>query len=174
MYLSTSTEDFPEMYLSTFQVLYKLYLSTDVVQSTPARLWLGLVLELIILGTLSLYYYVHSITIHGQEKIIRIVLKSNGNGVQRVKSSRGFQWCIACMVRKAALSRVKRTSRVHKTWTTLEKKKILKQPDQLDLIMKHRFAPPPCFAEINESYKMPEWCRPRNSFFLFATKFKTR
>ncbi len=32
MYLSTSTstEDFPEMYLSTFQVLYKLYLSTDV------------------------------------------------------------------------------------------------------------------------------------------------
>ena len=26
MYLSTSTEDFPEMYLSTFQVLYKLYL----------------------------------------------------------------------------------------------------------------------------------------------------
>ena len=31
MYLSTSTstEDFPEMYLSTFQVLYKLYLSTD-------------------------------------------------------------------------------------------------------------------------------------------------
>ena len=32
MYLSTSTstEDFPEMYLSTFQVLYKLYLSTDI------------------------------------------------------------------------------------------------------------------------------------------------
>ena len=31
MYLSTSTstDDFPEMYLSTFQVLYKLYLSTD-------------------------------------------------------------------------------------------------------------------------------------------------
>ena len=26
---STSTEDFPEMYLSTFQVLYKLYLSTE-------------------------------------------------------------------------------------------------------------------------------------------------
>ena len=34
MYLSTSTstEDFPEMYLSTFQVLYKLYLSTDVLK----------------------------------------------------------------------------------------------------------------------------------------------
>ena len=31
MYLSTSTEDFPEMYLSTFQVLYKLYLSTGLV-----------------------------------------------------------------------------------------------------------------------------------------------
>ena len=29
---STSTEDFPEMYLSTFQVLYKLYLSTDVLK----------------------------------------------------------------------------------------------------------------------------------------------
>ena len=27
-----STEDFPEMYLSTFQVLYKLYLSTDVLK----------------------------------------------------------------------------------------------------------------------------------------------
>ena len=26
----TSTQDFSEMYLSTFQVLYKLYLSTDV------------------------------------------------------------------------------------------------------------------------------------------------
>ena len=39
MYLSTSTstEDFPEMYLSTFQVLYKLYLSTDVLKySCPA------------------------------------------------------------------------------------------------------------------------------------------
>ena len=36
MYLSTSTstEDFPEMYLSTFQVLYKLYLSTKY--SCPA------------------------------------------------------------------------------------------------------------------------------------------
>ena len=34
MYLSTSTstEDLPEMYLSTFQVLYKLYLSTDVLK----------------------------------------------------------------------------------------------------------------------------------------------
>ena len=34
MYLSTSTstDDFPEMYLSTFQVLYKLYLSTDVLK----------------------------------------------------------------------------------------------------------------------------------------------
>ena len=34
MYLSTSTstEDFPEMYLSTFQVLCKLYLSTDVLK----------------------------------------------------------------------------------------------------------------------------------------------
>ena len=34
MYLSTSTStgDFPEMYLSTFQVLYKLYLSTDVLK----------------------------------------------------------------------------------------------------------------------------------------------
>ena len=34
MYLSTSTstEDFREMYLSTFQVLYKLYLSTDVLK----------------------------------------------------------------------------------------------------------------------------------------------
>ena len=34
MYLSTSTstEHFPEMYLSTFQVLYKLYLSTDVLK----------------------------------------------------------------------------------------------------------------------------------------------
>ena len=34
MYLSTSTstEDFTEMYLSTFQVLYKLYLSTDVLK----------------------------------------------------------------------------------------------------------------------------------------------
>ena len=34
MYLSTSTstEDFPEMYLSTFQVLYKLYLCTDVLK----------------------------------------------------------------------------------------------------------------------------------------------
>ena len=34
MYLSTSTstEDFPVMYLSTFQVLYKLYLSTDVLK----------------------------------------------------------------------------------------------------------------------------------------------
>ena len=34
MYLSTSTstEDFPEKYLSTFQVLYKLYLSTDVLK----------------------------------------------------------------------------------------------------------------------------------------------
>ena len=34
MYLSTSTstEDFLEMYLSTFQVLYKLYLSTDVLK----------------------------------------------------------------------------------------------------------------------------------------------
>ena len=34
MYLSTSTstEDFPEIYLSTFQVLYKLYLSTDVLK----------------------------------------------------------------------------------------------------------------------------------------------
>ena len=29
MYLSTSTADFPQMFLSTFQVLYKLYLSTD-------------------------------------------------------------------------------------------------------------------------------------------------
>ena len=29
---STSTEDFPEMYLITFQVLYKLYLSTDVLK----------------------------------------------------------------------------------------------------------------------------------------------
>ena len=29
---STSTEDFPEMYLSTLQVLYKLYLSTDVLK----------------------------------------------------------------------------------------------------------------------------------------------
>ena len=36
MYLSTSTstDDFPEMYLSTFQVLYKLYLSTKY--SCPA------------------------------------------------------------------------------------------------------------------------------------------
>ena len=36
MYLSTSTstEDFPEMYLSTLQVLYKLYLSTKY--SCPA------------------------------------------------------------------------------------------------------------------------------------------
>ena len=36
MYLSTSTitGDFPEMYLSTFQVLYKLYLSTK--NSCPA------------------------------------------------------------------------------------------------------------------------------------------
>ena len=32
MYLSTSTKDFTEMYLSTFQVLYKLYLSTDVLK----------------------------------------------------------------------------------------------------------------------------------------------
>ena len=34
MYLSTSTstEDFPGMYLSTIQVLYKLYLSTDVLK----------------------------------------------------------------------------------------------------------------------------------------------
>ena len=34
MYLSTSTstEDFSEMYLSTFQVLYKLYLSKDVLK----------------------------------------------------------------------------------------------------------------------------------------------
>ena len=34
MYLSTSTstEDFPKMYLSTFQVLYKLYLSIDVLK----------------------------------------------------------------------------------------------------------------------------------------------
>ena len=34
MYLSTSTstQDFPEMYFSTFQVLYKLYLSTDVLK----------------------------------------------------------------------------------------------------------------------------------------------
>ena len=34
MYLSTSTstDDFTEMYLSTFQVLYKLYLSTDVLK----------------------------------------------------------------------------------------------------------------------------------------------
>ena len=34
MYLSTSTstDDFPEMYLNTFQVLYKLYLSTDVLK----------------------------------------------------------------------------------------------------------------------------------------------
>ena len=31
-YKYTSTEDFPEMYLSTFQVLYKLYLSTDVLK----------------------------------------------------------------------------------------------------------------------------------------------
>ena len=34
MYLitSTSTQDFSEMYLSPFQVLYKLYLSTDVLK----------------------------------------------------------------------------------------------------------------------------------------------
>ena len=34
MYLSTntSTQDLSEMYLSTFQVLYKLYLSTDVLR----------------------------------------------------------------------------------------------------------------------------------------------
>ena len=34
MYLSksTSTQDLSEMYLSTFQVLYKLYLSTDVLK----------------------------------------------------------------------------------------------------------------------------------------------
>ena len=32
MYLSTTTDHFPEMYLSTFQVLYKLYLSTDVLK----------------------------------------------------------------------------------------------------------------------------------------------
>ena len=32
MYFSTSTLQFPEMYLSTFQVLYKLYLSTDVLK----------------------------------------------------------------------------------------------------------------------------------------------
>ena len=34
MYLSTSTStyDFPEMYLNTFQVLYKFYLSTDVLK----------------------------------------------------------------------------------------------------------------------------------------------
>ena len=34
MYLSTSTstQDFSEMHLSTFQVLYKLYLSTDVLK----------------------------------------------------------------------------------------------------------------------------------------------
>ena len=30
---STSTEYFPEMYLSTFQALYKLYLSTDVLKA---------------------------------------------------------------------------------------------------------------------------------------------
>ena len=36
MYLSTSTEDFPEMYLSTFQVLYKLYLSTDVLKGNSS------------------------------------------------------------------------------------------------------------------------------------------
>ena len=29
---STSTDDFPEIYLSTFQVLCKLYLSTDVLK----------------------------------------------------------------------------------------------------------------------------------------------
>ena len=29
---STSTYDFSEMYLNTFQVLYKLYLSTDVLK----------------------------------------------------------------------------------------------------------------------------------------------
>ena len=44
MYLSTSTstEDFPEMYLSTFQVLYKLYLSTDVLKYKvllPGSVW---------------------------------------------------------------------------------------------------------------------------------------
>ena len=34
MYLSTSTstEYLPEMYLSTYQVLYKLYLTTDVLK----------------------------------------------------------------------------------------------------------------------------------------------
>ena len=32
MYLSTSNEYLPEMYLSTFQVLYKLYLSTYVLK----------------------------------------------------------------------------------------------------------------------------------------------
>ncbi len=32
MYLSTSIEDFPEMYLSAFQVLYKLYLGRDVLK----------------------------------------------------------------------------------------------------------------------------------------------
>ena len=34
MYLSTSTstQDFSEVYLSTFQVLHKLYLSTDVLK----------------------------------------------------------------------------------------------------------------------------------------------
>ena len=34
MYLNTSTttQDFSEMYLSTFQVLYKLYVSTDVLK----------------------------------------------------------------------------------------------------------------------------------------------
>ena len=32
MYLSPSTQDFSEMYQSTFRVLYKLYLSTDVLK----------------------------------------------------------------------------------------------------------------------------------------------
>ena len=42
MYLSTSTEDFLEMYLSTLQVLYKLYLSTDVLKYkvlVPGSAW---------------------------------------------------------------------------------------------------------------------------------------
>ena len=46
MYLSTSTstEDFTEMYLSTFQVLYKLYLSTDYLStkySCPALVYIN-------------------------------------------------------------------------------------------------------------------------------------
>ena len=52
MYLSTSTstQDFSEMYFSTFQVLYKLYLSTDVLKY-----------NVLLPGSASMYYFLVNI-----------------------------------------------------------------------------------------------------------------